>query len=166
MALLAHPIDVHYAVKGIDGWPRLRLEVYGVDVYGRVELAGYGCCIVPTSAGTHELTCATWRPCGSLREQMSSAPHCRNLPHTRARAPHAHTRAANASTVGADGPILVVPAFPSCAAFFLGGAPRLKQKDIVSKPTDRFRLQTEPAGEVMLKLSVMPKDLARYGVLC
>ena len=46
MALLSHPIDLHYAVKGIDGWPRLRLEVYGVDAYGRVELAGYGCCIV------------------------------------------------------------------------------------------------------------------------
>ena len=72
MALLAHPIDVHYAVKGIDGWPRLRIEVYGVDVYGRVELVGYGCCIVPTSAGAHELRCATWRPCGSLREQFSS----------------------------------------------------------------------------------------------
>ena len=72
-ALLAHPIDMHYSVKGIDGWPRLRLEVYGVDIYGRVELAGYGCCIVPTSAGTHELRCATWKPCGSLREQFSSA---------------------------------------------------------------------------------------------
>ena len=47
MALLAHPLDVHYAVKGIEGWPRLRLEVYGVDSYGRIELAGYGCCIVP-----------------------------------------------------------------------------------------------------------------------
>ena len=73
MALLAHPLDVHYAVKGIDGWPRLRIEVYGVDSYGRIELAGYGCCIVPTSAGTHELRCATWRPCGTLREQFSSA---------------------------------------------------------------------------------------------
>jgi B9 domain-containing protein 2 len=80
MALLAHPIDVHYAVKGIDGWPRLRIEVYGVDSYGRVELAGYGCCIVPTSAGTHQLRCATWRPCGSLREQFSSERHQRDRP--------------------------------------------------------------------------------------
>merc|ERR1712216_941393 len=80
MALLAHPIDVHYNLKGIDWWPRMRLEVYGVDAYGRVELAGYGCAIVPTAAGTHQLRCVTWRPCGSLREQFSSAPpprgHC------------------------------------------------------------------------------------------
>ena len=86
MALLAHPIDVHYAVKGIDGWPRLRLEVYGVDSYGRVELAGYGCCIVPTSAGTHELRCRTWRPCGSLREQFSSA-HTTPIPRAAAPSP-------------------------------------------------------------------------------
>ena len=121
MALLAHPLDIHYALKGIDGWPRLRLEVYGVDVYGRVELAGYGCCIVPTSPGTHELSCPTWRPTGTLREQFST--------------------------------------------FFLGGAPRLKQKEVITASTDRFRLQTEPAGEVRLRLSVLPKDMARYGVL-
>ena len=72
MALLSHPLDVHYAVKGIDGWPRVRIEVYGVDSYGRIELAGYGCCIIPTAAGTHELRCSTWRPCGSMREQFSS----------------------------------------------------------------------------------------------
>ena len=122
MASFGHPIDLHYAIKGIDGWPRLRIEVYGVDAYGRVELAGYGCCIIPISAGTHELRCATWRPCGSLREQFST--------------------------------------------FFLGGFPRLKQKELITAPTDRFRLQTEPSGEVLLKLSIMSKDLARYGVLC
>jgi len=121
MALLAHPIDIHYAVKGIDGWPRLRLEVYGVDSYGRVELAGYGCCIIPTSAGTHEICCSTWRPCGSLREQFWT--------------------------------------------FFLGGVPRLKHKEVIATPTDRFRLQTEPSGDVLLRLSVLPKDLARYGVI-
>ena len=121
MALLSHPIDVHYALKGIDGWPRLRLEVYGVDSYGRVELAGYGCAIIPTSSGCHELTCATWRPCGTLREQFTS--------------------------------------------FFLGGGPRLKQKEIITAPNDRFRLQTEPAGDILLKLNVMSKDMARYGVL-
>jgi hypothetical protein len=50
-------------------------------------------------------------------------------------------------------------------AFFLGGAPRLKSKELITASTDRFRLQTEPAGEVLINLSVMPKDLSRYGVL-
>ena len=121
-AVLAHPLELHYAVKGIDGWPRIQLEVYGVDSFGRVELAGYGCCIVPTSAGTHEIRVATWRPCGTAREQFSS--------------------------------------------FFLGGVPRLKHKELIASPVDRFRLHTEPSGELLLRLSVLPKDMARYGVLC
>ena len=112
MAVWSHPIDVHYTLKGIDGWPRLKLEVWGVDSFGRNELGasrppahrpepsslpasrcgpgaavlprrvcvrvlvaavGYGVCMLPTSPGLHELRCATWRPCGSMREQISSA---------------------------------------------------------------------------------------------
>lgn len=149
MALLAHPIDIHYAVKGIDGWPRLRLEVYGVDSYGRVELAGYGCCIIPTSAGTHEICCSTWRPCGSLREQFWSE---------RAPAP----RSPCLKSVCFRSPLTPITCAPSLRpAFFLGGVPRLKHKEVIATPTDRFRLQTEPSGDVLLRLSVLPKDLAR-----
>ena len=53
----------------------------------------------------------------------------------------------------------------SPAAFFLGGAPRLKHKEVISSSADRFRLQTEPAGDLHLRLSVLPKDMAKYGVL-
>ena len=38
MTIWAHPIDVHYTLKGIDGWPRLQLEIFGVDGFGRNEL--------------------------------------------------------------------------------------------------------------------------------
>lgn len=71
-AVWAHPVDVHYALRGIDGWPRLKLEVWGVDSFGRCEIAGYGMCIIPTSPGMHELTCPLWRPCGTLRERLST----------------------------------------------------------------------------------------------
>ena len=121
-AVWAHPIDVHYALRGIDGWPRLLIEVYGVDIYGRCELgaarrlrlpprprrathhsphrlphpclrlstmprsppitAGYGHCTIPTTIGCHTLTVHTWRPYGTLREQISSAPPA--AAHTRA----------------------------------------------------------------------------------
>ena len=68
MALLSHPLDVHYAVKGIDGWPRVRIEVYGVDSYGRIELAGYGCCIIPTAnlnmGARGSLACNMWAKVG------------------------------------------------------------------------------------------------------
>ena len=72
-AVWSHPLDVHYTLKGIDGWPR-SLEVWGVDRFRRNELAGYGVCMVPTTPGLHRLECATWRPSGTLREQLSSAP--------------------------------------------------------------------------------------------
>mmetsp|Transcript_6199 Transcript_6199/g.20339 ORF Transcript_6199/g.20339 Transcript_6199/m.20339 type:complete len:176 (+) Transcript_6199:33-560(+) len=71
-AVWGHPIDVHWTLKGIDGWPRLQVEVWGVDQFGRCELAGYGCCIVPTSPGAHQLTVHTWRPCGTMHEQITS----------------------------------------------------------------------------------------------
>lgn len=120
MAVWAHPLDVHYSLKGVDGWPRLQLEVWGVDSFGRCEIVGYSCCIVPTSPGVHDLRCLAWRPAGSLREQLS--------------------------------------------AFFLGGMPTLKHKEVITQSVDRYRLTTETTGEVHLRLSVLTKDFAQYGV--
>ncbi|XP_014666947.1 PREDICTED: B9 domain-containing protein 2-like [Priapulus caudatus] len=70
-AVWAHPVDVHFATKGLQGWPKFHFQVWHQDTFGRNELYGYGFCHVPTSPGIHELECATWRPVGSLREQIS-----------------------------------------------------------------------------------------------
>ncbi|XP_063242078.1 B9 domain-containing protein 2 [Bacillus rossius redtenbacheri] len=64
-AFWSHPIDVHFATKGIQGWPRIHFQVYHQDRFGRSELYGYGVCHIPTSPGTHALDCVTWRPVGS-----------------------------------------------------------------------------------------------------
>jgi len=50
------------------------------------------------------------------------------------------------------------------AAFFLGGMPTLKHKEVVTSSVDRYRLKTETTGEVHLRLSVLTKDFAQYGV--
>lgn len=55
------------------GWPRLHLQVWSQDSFGRCQLAGYGFCHVPSSPGTHKLDCPTWRPLGSWREQLARA---------------------------------------------------------------------------------------------
>eukprot|EP01137_Pigoraptor_chileana_P016609 Opistho-2@73624 len=68
----SHPIDVHFATKGIQGWPKLHFQVWHLDGYGRSELYGYGFCHVPTSPGFHEVDCVTWRPAGNLMEQISA----------------------------------------------------------------------------------------------
>ncbi|MEJ1288647.1 hypothetical protein NN561_019681 [Cricetulus griseus] len=48
-------------------------KVWSQDSFGRCQLAGYGFCHVPSSPGTHQLDCPTWRPLGSWREQLARA---------------------------------------------------------------------------------------------
>lgn len=72
-AYFAHPIDVHFATKGLQGWPKLHFQVWHQDNFGRNELYGYGFCHVPTSPGIHNIECPTWRPSGTYREQISQS---------------------------------------------------------------------------------------------
>ncbi|XP_018562954.1 B9 domain-containing protein 2 [Anoplophora glabripennis] len=64
------PIDVHLATAGLQGWPKIYIEVYHLDWLGRSHLFGYGLVTVPTSPGNHTLDCYTWRPFGSLKERF------------------------------------------------------------------------------------------------
>ncbi|KAF5297370.1 hypothetical protein FQR65_LT01300 [Abscondita terminalis] len=65
------PIDVHLATKGVQGWPKIFIEVYHLDWWGRSHLFGYGFVVVPTTPGSHHLECFTWRPFGTLRERFT-----------------------------------------------------------------------------------------------
>ncbi|GAB6027754.1 B9 domain-containing protein 2 [Chamberlinius hualienensis] len=67
----SHPLDLHYATKGIQGWPKLHVQVWSLDSYGRQELCGYGYCHVPTSPGINTVECVTWLPVGSFRQQIT-----------------------------------------------------------------------------------------------
>ncbi|XP_075773931.1 B9 domain-containing protein 2 [Pelodiscus sinensis] len=71
VAYWSHPIDVHFATKGLQGWPKLHVQVWHQDAFGRSELYGYGFCHVPCSPGWHALACATWQPLGSWQERLS-----------------------------------------------------------------------------------------------
>lgn len=66
----SHPIDVHYLTKGLQGWPRLEFQVWGVDWTGKCNISAYGFMSIPTQPGYHELTCSTWRPVGDLRRRI------------------------------------------------------------------------------------------------
>eukprot|EP00035_Acanthoeca_spectabilis_P020457 m.433016 g.433016 ORF g.433016 m.433016 type:complete len:179 (+) comp17518_c0_seq1:220-756(+) len=72
MAQWSHPIDVHYATKGVQGWPKIHLEVWHHDTFGRSEIYGYGFCHVPTTPGMHTVDVATWRPVGNVFQQAQS----------------------------------------------------------------------------------------------
>ena len=56
----------------MQGWPRIRLQIWELDEYGRTNLVGYGFCHFPTSAGSFELTVPCWRPTGSMPEEIQS----------------------------------------------------------------------------------------------
>uniref|UniRef100_T1JIR5 B9 domain-containing protein 2 n=1 Tax=Strigamia maritima TaxID=126957 RepID=T1JIR5_STRMM len=80
----SHPIDVHFATKGIQGWPKFYFQVWHHDRFGRDELYGYGFCHIPTTPGIHHLDCPTWRPTGSLFDSVNQfflggGPQLRNV---------------------------------------------------------------------------------------
>ena len=121
MSVWSHPIDVHYKTTSLQGWPKMLLQVWQQDSFGRTELAGYGFCYVPSSPGIFDLDCPCWRPTGDLSENIYG--------------------------------------------FFLGGTPHLKHPEIVSKPDDRYRLRTEATGNVHVRLHIIVKGFAKFGVV-
>eukprot|EP00033_Pygsuia_biforma_P003005 GCRY01003306.1.p1 GENE.GCRY01003306.1~~GCRY01003306.1.p1 ORF type:complete len:177 (+),score=20.33 GCRY01003306.1:270-800(+) len=71
-AVWSHPLDIHYYTKSIQDWPKLYFHVYSQDSFGRNDLAGYGFVHIPTAPGQYELDCVTWRPQGTMLEEMSA----------------------------------------------------------------------------------------------
>ena len=65
-------IDLTFASSGLTGWPKLFLEVGFVDEFDRQDLAGYGCCFVPSAPGDHVIDIQIFRPEQSLSESISS----------------------------------------------------------------------------------------------
>lgn len=64
-ALWNHPIDVHYSISSLVGWPRFHLEVWHIDEFDRHQLLGNSLCYVPTVDGEYKLDCVNWKPIGS-----------------------------------------------------------------------------------------------------
>lgn len=57
----SHPIDVHLGSRGIQGWPKLHVEVYAVNALGRYRPVGFGVAHVPARPGVHRVPVVTWR---------------------------------------------------------------------------------------------------------
>mmetsp|Transcript_36972 Transcript_36972/g.82191 ORF Transcript_36972/g.82191 Transcript_36972/m.82191 type:complete len:177 (-) Transcript_36972:450-980(-) len=72
MVTWSHPLDVHYACRGLAGWPKLHVQVWSQDIHGRNDICGYGFCHVPTAPGTYEVDLPTWIPEGSTGERIAS----------------------------------------------------------------------------------------------
>lgn len=66
------PLQMCFASTGLPGWPKMYLEVYSTDAYGRVDLAGYGWCQMPTAPGLHQRDIVIFRPRGSTIDAVSA----------------------------------------------------------------------------------------------
>ena len=38
MVVWSHPLDIHYACKGLTGWPKLHFQIWSQDVHGRNDI--------------------------------------------------------------------------------------------------------------------------------
>lgn len=71
---LNHPLDLHFAEAGLHGWgaPRISIQAFRMDKYGRRVLAGYGFLHLPLHPGLHVLDVPLWRPSGSPEQEMEA----------------------------------------------------------------------------------------------
>jgi B9 domain-containing protein 2 len=138
MTLWAHPIDVHFKHSSMQGWPRILVQVWSVDSYGRSDLIANGFGHIPAAvrdssldpppphfiahciqiyafvqAGSFEIECPTWRPSGSESDEWR--------------------------------------------AFFLGGVPQLLTDEVLFNQAwdDRSKLVTVPSGKVHVQVDVL-----------
>lgn len=65
-----HPLDLHLATRGLSGWPHLQLQIYHLDDYSRVHLAGYASVDLPTRPGVHSIDVPAWRPLGNAYQKI------------------------------------------------------------------------------------------------
>ena len=70
MAVWCHPIDIHYSMTNVASWPRIVVQVWGLDEDSRLELKGYGFTHMPSVPGMHDLEIATWKPLGNTSEEL------------------------------------------------------------------------------------------------
>lgn len=57
----AQPIDLHLACRGIQGWPKIHLEVCAVNALKQYWPVGLGFAYIPTQPGYHKIKIHTWK---------------------------------------------------------------------------------------------------------
>lgn len=60
-SVFSHPIDLHLTARGIQGFPKLTVEVFSVNSLKQFYPVGVGFTYVPTKPGFHKIFIATWK---------------------------------------------------------------------------------------------------------
>ncbi|CRK91238.1 CLUMA_CG004920, isoform A [Clunio marinus] len=61
VSVFAHPIDLHLATRGLQGWPKFNVEVYSVNALKQYHPVGFGFAYIPSTPGYHNLSITTWK---------------------------------------------------------------------------------------------------------
>jgi hypothetical protein len=62
LAIVSHPIDVHFQTSAVEGWPVFIFEVWDRTHAEVKGFHGCGCVWLPTRPGRHCVEVAVWRP--------------------------------------------------------------------------------------------------------
>lgn len=60
-SIFSSPIDVHFALRSIQGWPKLHVEIYSVTPFDRYYPVGFGFAHIPIRPGQHCIEVPTWK---------------------------------------------------------------------------------------------------------
>eukprot|EP00117_Sycon_ciliatum_P030507 scpid71653/ scgid3011/ B9 domain-containing protein 1 len=66
------PLDISFKSTNPFGWPQLVVAIYGLDLFGRDVVRGYGCVHLPMTPGRHWLKLPVFVPQPSSRIQAIS----------------------------------------------------------------------------------------------
>jgi len=142
-----HPIDLHFVVGSVQGWPRLTLKVWEADKYGRSVLGGYGFVHLPISAGERKV---------SLYDNPTNT--------------HIFQYTTDVACFAGSSSIEVCcwrPSGGNCAemeSFFLGNKIQLTSTDVMvdeSNP-DRQNLLTVPTCTIYFKIYVLQRFFQKH----
>ncbi|CAO1395236.1 unnamed protein product [Diamesa serratosioi] len=60
-SIFSHPIDLHLACRGIQGWPKIHVEVFSVNSLKQFYPVGVGFAFIPSKPGFHKIQISTWK---------------------------------------------------------------------------------------------------------
>lgn len=146
------PIDVHYAAQSIQGWPKIAIQVWALDEYGRKDLAGYGTCYVPLPGavgGTY------------ASHTASSSAAATNSPYYDGDETVLEVATWKPSYWHPNG---FVRLYQQVRQMVMGGNPVLRDDSLVHTNDGRYKLHTIAGGTVTLRLNVVVRRGAALGL--
>ena len=67
--VFAHPFEYHFRAKSAQDWPKLTMKVLRLDEMGKHDYIAYGVVNLPSTTGSFDLECPTWRPMSGWSEE-------------------------------------------------------------------------------------------------